>query len=61
MFLKKKIIHIVLCQGGNHNIHVLDIDDQNIMYVFAFKGINDAYVNFNLNNIKVFNLFKLSV
>ena len=32
------ILYIVLCQGENENILILDIDDQNTMYAFASKG-----------------------
>lgn len=38
--------YIVLCQGENRNILVLDIHDENTPYVFASKGIHVAYLNF---------------
>lgn len=33
---------------GNKNTLVIDIDDQNAMYVFAFKSSQVAYLNLNL-------------
>ena len=32
------ILYIVVCQGENENILILDIDGKNTMYVFASKG-----------------------
>lgn len=31
-------MYIVLCQGENKNIVVLNIDDQNMMHLYIFKG-----------------------
>ena len=39
----KLILHIVLCQEENKNI--IDIGDQNTIYIFASKGIQVAYFN----------------
>lgn len=38
-------LYIVLCQGDNTNIPILDIDDQSTTYMFASKGTLDAYLN----------------
>lgn len=39
-------MYIVLCQGENKNIIILD---QITTYVFVSKGIQVAYVNLNLS------------
>ena len=41
------IIYIVLGQGENKNILVLEIDDQDTTYIFAFKGTHVVYLNLN--------------
>jgi hypothetical protein len=42
-------MNILLCQGEkNKNIFILNIDDQNKMYVFASKGTHATYLNLNL-------------
>ena len=43
------IIYIqVLYQGQNQNTLMLDIDDQNVTYVFASKDTQVAYLNLSL-------------
>ena len=42
-------IYIVLCQGKDENILILDVHVQNATYVFASKGIQVAYLNLNLS------------
>ena len=42
------VIYIVLCQGENLSVLVLDIDEQNTMHVFASKGIHAMCLNLNL-------------
>jgi hypothetical protein len=41
-------IYIVSCQGENIVIPMLDVEDQNAMYVVAFMGTQAVYLNLNL-------------
>lgn len=41
---------LVLCQGDNQNILILDINDQNITYVLVSKSIYVVYVNLDLQD-----------
>ena len=45
------MLHVILCRGENHNIFILDIDDQNTTDVFASKGTHAAYFNLNLTTL----------
>ena len=53
-------MYIFLCQGENKiNIFKLDINDQNMTYVFASKVTHVTYLNLNLQKFKVFQLKKI--
>ena len=46
---------ICLYEGENKNVLILNIDDQNLMHIFASKGTYVAYLINIPNNIKAFN------
>ena len=42
-------VYIFLCRGENNkSTLILDIDDLNMMHVFASKGTQDVHLNLNL-------------